>query len=262
MTHELQAFTFNGADANPFDGFVLENGQPQVSSQHVAKLADWLHWMVIRKIRDLVVRTKKINDNKNVVVHFSPVESTYIDEKGEKRTEYLMTPDEAILLQSTFSGERGITTVAILQKEVRVLRDIIRGQDKRLVEFAKRYHLTDCDTCSSISAICSRFELTPQKAYKALVREGVLKKIRNGKRIIYRPKAKYLGHGYFNIDQHCDDLTTHLKFTDDEGIRFLTEWFTKLIAKEKADREFSDLKQRPLIPGMEDWWRYAGGEAS
>ena len=77
---------------------------------------------------------------------------------------------------------------------------------------------------------------SPQKAHHILVNEGVLKRFRNKTQIIYRLKAEHLGKSFCNIDQSCEDLSTHLKWNDKNGLSFLSEFFDAYIAREKANK--------------------------
>lgn len=122
------------------DGFVLEGTEPKVSSRHVADLAEMPHRKVLRKVRNLLATVAQINGTKNGLVEFAPVESAYTDDKGETRVEYLLTADEAVILQSTFTGERGVRTVAVLLAEIHRLRQQLAAVELRAIRAERDYH--------------------------------------------------------------------------------------------------------------------------
>ena len=233
-------------------GMFLSDGEVIVTSRKIAQLTGMQHKDLIRKIRKVCDLTAEINGRNFAPVEFEPVEAEYIDEKGESRIEYHLTIDEAILLQSTFSAERSLVTVNVLLRHRRQLLRLVASKNQELAAIATRYLLTDSEDCHNMSTFCSRFDLTPARAYKILVEAKVLKRVQNNwGKIVYRPHAQWLGRGIFNIEQSTDDLKTHLKFTAKEGVNFLTEWFGAWKLEQEAGRRKAALLKHPVIPGLE-----------
>ena len=217
------------------------NDQITVSTLAIARFTNKLHYRVLRKLDSYNEKRENLNHSKIGVA------TQYIDNKGETRICYEMPKNQAIAFMGTFTGEAGISANEYFIQEISRLENIIKSKSKEDLKLIKKYRLTDTADCSSMSLICGRWEITTQQAHDILCTQGILKRVRHGKNVLYRLTANYLGHGFANIDQDVNDLLTHLKWTDDKGIAFLTDFFERYFAKIEAERRLAELAKQPTL---------------
>jgi len=214
---------------------------------HLSELTGWSHKNIMAKWRKFLIDNDLLDLGN---ISYTPL--TYIKSHNNAAYDYIqMSGDTATEFLATFTKDLGLIVIYKLIEKIRFMRELLRQKDKEATELVNKYRLTESSNCSNLSSICERFDLTIQKAHNTLVNEGVLKRFRNGSKIIYRLRADYLGKELCNIDQYSSDLTTHLKWTDKHGLAFLTEFFT--IQKEKGIlfQRQKQLALQPMIPGLE-----------
>lgn len=83
-------------------------GQLVADSREVAAMLDRPHWALIRSIRTYA---QYLSDNKIVVADFF-IESTYLDEQGKPRLNYLLTEKGCDFVANKTTGEKGAVFTA------------------------------------------------------------------------------------------------------------------------------------------------------
>lgn len=229
---------------NSLDGLAIIGEDITTDTLHIAKVTGRRHDNVISKFE------KFIDDCSDLGLLIFKETSEYVDSDGRAQPMYTMNGDTAIQFLGSFTKKTGMVVMNYLFQQINHLKDMLRQKDKEAVKMVERYRLTDTNDCSNLTSVCGRFDLTPQKANNALVEANVLKRVRNKGQIIYRLKAGYLGKDYCNIDQDCDDFYTHLKWTDKNGVAFLTEFFEIQKEKDLIRKREEDLRKHPVLPGF------------
>lgn len=115
-------------------------GQLVADSRDVAAMLGREHWILIRSIRTY---EKYLNDNKIVVVKFF-IPSTYRDEKGEERPNYLLTEKGCEFVSNKAPGEKGAVFTALYVEAFHAMRDeLARRREQRAIGKPIRRSLTD-----------------------------------------------------------------------------------------------------------------------
>jgi Rha family phage regulatory protein len=218
-----------------------------VDTLHIAAMTKRDHSNVLNKFRKFDKDCEELG-----LLNFYE-SSNYINDQGKEQPYIIMNSDTSLKFLSTFTKTTGLVVIDKLIKCVNDLKDALRKSDKKNKELIARYRLTDIIDCSNLSSISGRFDLTPQASNKILCDQKVLKRIKNGNTLIYRLTAGYLGKGLCNIDQDTEDLKTHLKWSDKEGIAFLSEFFEIEKAKNILRQREIELRNHPVLPNMESY---------
>lgn len=81
----------------------LHNGVPATTSRNIAEVFEKEHKIVMRDIRNILASNPDVDFNG---YNFVPVE--YTDAKGQKRPEYLLTRDGAMMLIMSYTGPKAM----------------------------------------------------------------------------------------------------------------------------------------------------------
>ena len=212
-----------------------------VDTLHISKMTKRPHRSVLTKFKQFTEDCEKLG------LQIFLQTSQWVDSQGKENPMVIMDSDTALKFLATFTKTTSMIVMHKVFECVNHLRKALSEKDKEAKELVERYRLTDTGDCSNLSSICGRFDLTPQQANKVLCDRKVLKRIKNGNQLIYRLTANYLGKTFCNIDQACDDLKTHLKWTDKNGLAFLSEFFEIEKEKEIIRKRELELRNHPTL---------------
>ena len=212
-----------------------------VDTLQIAKMTKRDHRNILARFKQFIEESEKLG-----LLNFKQ-SSQYINEQGKEQPMFIMDSDTSLKFIATFTKSIAMIVMDKMIECINQLKEALNAKDKEAVALVERYRLTDTSDCSNLSSICGRFDLTPQNANRILCDRRVLKRIKNGNQLIYRLTANYLGKDFCNIDQACDDLKTHLKWTDKNGLAFLSEFFEIEKEKEIIRKRELELRNHPTL---------------
>lgn len=181
-----------------------------ISSREIAAISKKQHRHLLQSIRKMEITWQRINGS-----IFRLVE--YIDAKGQKRPEYLLSKKESLYIATKFSDEARVRLVnrweeleiqqsfkinlspshdQIILKAIHILTERVRKQQK-LLSLAKPKincfnKLILSKTSFSATEVAADYGLSAIELNKILIKSKVIR-IVNGQQVLY---SKYLNKGY------------------------------------------------------------------
>lgn len=185
----------------------LTNIQQTMSSREIAEMTGKLHKNIMQSIRNMEDAWEKVNGRK-----FQLVE--YIDAKGEKRPEYLLSKTECLYIATKFNDQaRAIlinrweqleqrnvvkpqTDAMVLASAFQILNNMVQEQQHQIQAMTPKADYVDrivkSESTFATTEVAQDFGMSAKELNKFLENRKVIRKI-NGSYVLY---AKYLGKGY------------------------------------------------------------------